>query len=174
MDTNLLELDPADEEAGKDSVGGHEENITEALVNELLTPAAELLRQAPSPRSGLLMLPESLGAVRAFELVVIILPARLVKLLPPIIAVVTHLLRNVELDYPRRTDGFCALTKGEPMTQGRAYCAPAIARLRTRLRCGNLTTVARNPFWTSCELLFIFFGGNLANRARAGLREAHR
>ena len=39
MDTNLLEIDPADEEACKDSVGGREENITEDLVNELLTPA---------------------------------------------------------------------------------------------------------------------------------------
>ena len=61
MDTNLLELDPADEEAGKDSVGGHEENITEALVNELLTPAEEPVsmaatlprKQPPTEASGL-------------------------------------------------------------------------------------------------------------------------
>ena len=29
MDTTLLELDPADEEACEDSVGGQEKNITE-------------------------------------------------------------------------------------------------------------------------------------------------
>ena len=59
---NLLEIDPADEEASKDSVGGHEENITDDLVNELLTPAEEPVsmtasqprNQSPTEASGLL------------------------------------------------------------------------------------------------------------------------
>ena len=49
MNTNLLEFDPAEEEACEDSVGGQEKNITEAMVNELLTPAAEPVAMAVSP-----------------------------------------------------------------------------------------------------------------------------
>ena len=66
MDTTLLELDPADEEACEDSVGGHEKNITEELVNELLTPAAEPVSMAVSlPR--IQPPPEARGLVQATQ-----------------------------------------------------------------------------------------------------------
>ena len=66
MDTTLLEHDPADEEAGEDPVGGHEENITEDLVNELLTPAAEPVSMAVSqPR--IQPPPEARGLVQATQ-----------------------------------------------------------------------------------------------------------
>ena len=52
MDTTLLEHDPADEEACEDSVGGREKNITEDMVNDLLTPADEPVSMAGSlPRT---------------------------------------------------------------------------------------------------------------------------
>ena len=48
----MLEIDPADEEAGEDFPRGHEKTITEDMVNDLLTPEDEHVSMAGSqPRN---------------------------------------------------------------------------------------------------------------------------